>query len=328
VNNPLSSETHIEPARRFDVLTMGRLTVDLYAANVGVPLSKVKQFNVYVGGCPANVVIGTRRLGLRTAMLSRIGADALSDGLIEFLRDEGVTTDYIARDPDHLSGLTFLAIQPPDTFPQRYYRTDPADMHIGMDDLARTPIEEARVLFVAGTNFAGEPSRSTTLAAMERARAAGTTVVMDIDLRATLWRDLHTFGVNIRAALPLVDILIGTEEEITAGASLESVDESVKLYHDRGIGVVAVKRGVRGADVLTRDGVVHHGTPFRVEVLNTLGAGDAWASGFIYGYLHGWDWSRCARFGNATGAIIVTRHACANDMATYDEVMAFIQSQE
>jgi 5-dehydro-2-deoxygluconokinase len=311
----------------FDVISIGRLAVDLYASEIGVPLSRVKQFSVYAGGCPANVVVGTRRLGLHTAMVSRIGTDGLADGLIDFLNSEGVSTQYIARDPCHLTGLAFLSILPPETFPLVYYRQDPADLYLTLDDLADVPFETARVLFVAGTNLSADPSRSTTLAAMERARAGGATVVIDIDLRKTLWSDLRAFGISIRAALPFADIAIGTEEEITAAADLTPVREAVVSLLRRGSKAIAVKRGAQGADVFTSDGAVHHGRPFTVDVLNVLGAGDAWASGFIYGLLQGWDWATCARFGNAIGAIIVTRHACANDMPTYDEAMAFIAGQ-
>ncbi len=313
--------------RRFDVLSVGRLAVDLYASQIGVELAEVRQFDVYVGGCPANVAVGTRRLGLKVAMLSRVGTDGLADGLLRFLQAEGIDTTCVARDPHHLTGLAFLSILPPDTFPLVYYRQDPADIHLSLDDIAGAPIADSRVMFVAGTRFSADPSRSTTLAAMERARAAGTRVIMDIDLRKTLWADLRAFGVNIRLALTLTDIAIGTEEEVLLAADETQIEAAVSRLLGLGLEAVAVKRGQAGAEVHTPDGRVHRAEPFRVEVLNVLGAGDAWASGFIYGYLNGWDWQQCARFGNATGAIIVTRHACANDMPTFDEAMAFVQQQ-
>lgn len=311
----------------FDVLSLGRLAVDLYANEIGVELAKVKSFNVYVGGCPTNLAVGTRRLGLNVGMVSRIGTDGLSDGLIEFLNHEGVNTDYVARDHQHLTGLAFLSILPPDTFPLVYYRPDPADLYLTLDDLNRVPIENCRVLFVSGTGLSADPSRSTTLAAMERARAAGVTVAIDLDLRKTLWQDLRTYGVNMRAALPFVDIVIGTEDEITAAADQADIELSVPILLKAAVKAVAVKRGQAGSEVYTPDGAVHRAKPFKVEVLNVLGAGDAWASGFLFGYLSGWEWSKCARFGNATGAMIVTRHACANDMPYYDDVMTFIHQQ-
>lgn len=316
-----------QQSRTFDVLSMGRLAVDLYANEIGIELRQVKSFSVYAGGCPANIAVGTRRLGLRVAMSSRVGTDGLSDGLIDFMNAEGINTDYVSRDPHHLPGLAFLSILPPETFPLVYFRPDPADSHLSLDDIQPAPIEDSRILLVAGTNFYRDPSRSTVLAAMERARRAGTIVAIDLDLRKTLWPDLTSYGVNIRSALPLADIIIGTEDEVTAAAGEPDVDTAIATLLRYAKVALAVKRGQDGSEVHTPDGGVHRARPFKVDVLNVLGAGDAWASGFLFGHLSGWDWARSARFGNATGAIIVTRHACANDMPTHQEVTHFIESQ-
>ena len=231
------------PERTFDVISLGRLAIDLYADEIGVELSRVRHFSVYAGGCPTNFATGAARLGLRVAMASRIGTDGLSDGLIDFLTKEGVDTRYVVRDPEHLTGLAFLSILPPDTFPLVYYRPDPADMHMTAEDIAPIAFDDANALFVAGTRFSGEPARSTTLDAMERARATGTEIILDIDRRPTLWADLDAFGQHLRNALPLVDIAIGTEDEITAAADRPSVEEAVPVLLDLVQRAVAVKRG-------------------------------------------------------------------------------------
>ncbi len=313
--------------RTFDVISLGRLAIDLYADEIGVELARVRHFSVYAGGCPANFATGAARLGLRVAMASRIGSDGLSDGLVEFLEKEGVDTRYVARDPERLTGLAFLSILPPDTFPLVYYRPDPADMHMTPEDISRIDFGQTRALFVAGTRFSGEPARSATLAAMERARAAGARVILDIDRRPTLWRDLDAFGKHLREALPLTDVAMGTEDEIMAAADRGSVEEAVPVLLGLAKEAVAVKRGANGSEVHIRDGNIHRAPPFSVETLNVLGAGDAWAAGFIYAWLQGWSWTVCARFGNATGAIVVTRHACANDMPRREEVATFIERQ-
>lgn len=313
--------------RTFDVVSLGRLAVDLYADEIGVELAQVRHFSVYAGGCPANFAVGAARLGLRVAMASRIGADGLSDGLVEFLTQEGVDVRYVERDPERLTGLAFLSILPPDTFPLVYYRPDPADMHMTPEDIARIDFGQARALFVAGTRFSGEPARSAALAAMERARAAGTRVVLDIDRRPTLWRHPDAFGKHLREALSLADVAMGTEEEIMAAADRSSVEEAAPVLLDLVGQAVAVKRGADGAEVRDKDGTVHRARPFPVETLNVLGAGDAWAAGFVYAWLQGQPWERCARFGNAVGAIVVTRHACANDMPTREEVTSFVERQ-
>ena len=315
------------PERTFDVVSLGRLAIDLYADEIGVELARVRHFSVYAGGCPTNFATGAARLGLRVAMASRIGTDGLSDGLIDFLTKEGIDTRYIVRDSEHLTGLAFLSILPPDTFPLVYYRPDPADMHMTAEDIAPIAFDDTKVLFVAGTRFSSEPARGATLGAMEHARTAGTEIILDIDRRPTLWADLDAFGEHLRKALPLVDIAIGTEDEIIAAADRPSVEESVPVLLDLVQRAVAVKRGQNGSEVYAKDGGVHRAAPFSVEVLNVLGAGDAWAAGFVYAFLQGWTWEKCARFGNATGAIIVTRHACANDMPKYDEVTCFIEDK-
>lgn len=313
--------------RIFDVISLGRLAIDLYADEIGVELARVRHFSVYAGGCPANFATGAARLGLRVAMASRIGTDGLSDGLVEFLTTEGVDTRYVARDAERLTGLAFLSILPPDTFPLIYYRPDPADMHMTPEDMAEIDFEEADALFVAGTRFSGEPARSAALAAMERARAAGTRVALDIDCRPTLWRDPGAFGKHLREALPLADVVMGTEEEIMAAADQSGVEEAVPALLDLAQQAVAVKRGANGSEVHTKEGDVCRARPFSVKTLNVLGAGDAWAAGFVYAWLQGWPWKQCARFGNAAGAIVVTRHACANDMPRREEVAKFIAQQ-
>lgn len=342
-----------------DILSMGRLAVDLYAREVGAPLASVASFNVYAGGCPTNLAVGARRLGLRVGMITRVGADGLSDGLVQFLEREGIDTAAVTRDPAHLTGLAFLAIQPPETFPLTYYRADPADLQLTIADVDAAAIARTRMLFVAGTNLNGDPSRAATLYAMEVARAAGVQVALDLDLRRSLWPEPRAFGVHLRTAVRLADIVIGTEEEIHAvgmerpgGHILSDTylpptqDTPPERYQaayallERGARIVAVKRGRAGATIFLRepDPFDAHGdrdrvrtfesAPYSVDVLNTLGAGDAWASGFLYGVLNGWDLQKAARFGNATGAYIVTQHACANDMPTLTQIEAFIGEQE
>jgi 5-dehydro-2-deoxygluconokinase len=316
-----------QPPKSLDVLCMGRCAIDLYSNDIGKPLSEAKSFNVYVGGCPANVAVGTRRLGLRSAMLSRIGSEPLGDFIMSFLGREGVDTSPVVRDAQRLSGLVVLGIEPPDRFPLTFYRENCADIALNLDDVAAAPLDDARVLFVSGTGFSREPSLSATTAAVEAAQAAGATVMLDIDYRSTLWDDPRAFGPTLRRIVAVVDLAVGTEEEIMAAASEADIDAAVEklLGIGRRLQALVVKRGQRGATVFA-EGRRIDARPFQVEVLNVLGAGDAFVSGFLYGYCHGWDWAKCARFGNATGAIVVTRHACANDMPFEQEALSFVEA--
>ncbi|MCC7359204.1 MAG: 5-dehydro-2-deoxygluconokinase [Anaerolineales bacterium] len=313
------------PDKRLDLVSMGRCGVDLYSNDIGRPLREARSFNAYVGGCPTNVAVGTRRLGLRSALLTRIGAEPLGDFIVNFLQQEGVDLSAVVRDPLHLSGLVILGIEPPDRFPLTFYREQCADIHLSLDDLAAAPLEDTHLLFVSGTGFSRQPSAAATAAAVERAQAAGAQVMLDLDYRPTLWDDPRAFGPTLRRQVAAADLVVGTEEEIMAAAGEPDVEAAVArlLAVGRHLRALVVKRGQRGSTVFA-DGQRLDAAPFSVQVLNVLGAGDAYVSGFLYGVRHDWDWQRCARFGNATGAIVVTRHACANAMPSENEALTFV----
>lgn len=331
------------PTDQFDLITMGRSSIDLYSNDVGAPFPEISSFAAYVGGSPTNIAVGARRLGVNTALLTAVGEDPVGDFILNFLENEGVETAYIPRKPAARSSAVVLGIEPPDRFPLVFYRDNAADIQLGIDDVIASPIRQCRAFEFAGTNLSKEPSRTATFFAAEQARASGATVFMDLDFRADQWFDPRAFGVNVRAILPLVDITFGTQEEILA-AMLSDPDQ-LRISHSQisapeitgnidaaiegllvyGPQALVVKRGAEGARVCLKDGRVIDAPGFPVEVYNVLGAGDAFASGFIYAYLQGWDWYKAARMGNACGAIVVTRHGCANFMAYEDEALTFVQ---
>jgi 5-dehydro-2-deoxygluconokinase len=242
-----------------------------------------------------------------------------------------------------------LGIEPPDRFPLTYYRDNCADIELTIDDVLASPLADCSTLLITGTGLSKEPSRSATLFAAELAQQAGARVVLDIDYRPDQWNDQRAFGVTLRSLLRLVNIVVGTEDEINAAmltdASTISIahsqisdarvqgdtGEAIRQLLKLGPRVLVQKRGAAGSRVhlvTDEEGARFIDVPgFTVEVQNILGAGDAFASGFIYGLVNGWDWYKAARMGNACGAILVTKHGCANFMPTYDEVMTFIQDQ-
>lgn len=325
----------------FDLITMGRSSIDLYANDVGSPFEEIKSFAAYVGGSPTNISVGANRLGLKTALLTAFGEDPVGDFLQKFLEDEGVETRFIPRKPGRRTSAVALGIEPPDRFPLVYYRENCADVELTIDDVLATPFDNVRAFEFAGTNLSKDPSRSSTLFAAERVRAAGGNVVFDLDFRPDQWHDARAFGVAARSAVRLVDVVLGTQDEIKA--AVLSDPSQVSVTHSQvsdtrvagnveaaietllGLGPEAVieKRGADGARVHLSDGSSIDAPGFPVDVHNILGAGDAFAAGFLYGYVNGWDWRRSARLGNACGAIVVTAHGCANFMPTYDEAMAF-----
>lgn len=313
--------------RAYDVLAMGRCGIDLYSNDVGVPFEQIRSFAAYVGGCPTNVSVGTRRLGLRSALLTGVGDDPVGDFVLHFLRQEGVETRFIPRKPGRRTGAVVLGIEPPDRFPLVFYRENAADLALDLDDVLRAPVERSRVLFLTGTGLCADPSRTATLFAAERAAAAGTRVVVDLDYRASLWPDVRAYGVNVRALVRWAQVVVGNEEELQAATGEEAVEEAARVVLALGPQAVVAKLGARGSAVFTRDGRRVDAPPFPVEVYNVLGAGDAFASGFLYGWLRGWDWYRAARLGNACGAIVVTRHGCANFMPYEEEALQFVEER-
>ena len=332
-------------SNKYDLITMGRASIDLYAQDIGVPFEKIKSFAAYVGGSPTNIAVGARRLGLNVALISGVGEDPVGDFVLAFLNEEGIDTSFVSRKRNARTGAALLGIERPDLIPLVYYRDNAADIQLTIDDVKAVPIAEATAFEFAGTNLSQEPSRSATLFAVEQAKAAGVPIIMDLDFRADLWGDVRAFGLVVRSVLPLVDIAIGTEEEIKA-AVLESaeqltithsqvtapeisgdLDTALLAFLDRGLEALVVKRGSNGSSVYLPDDEVVSAPGFSVEVYNVLGAGDAFASGLIYGRLKGWDWYRAARMGNACGAIVVTRHGCANFMPYETETLEFIEER-
>ena len=325
----------------YDLLTMGRSSIDLYANDVGAPFEEIESFASYVGGSPTNISVGAQRLGLRAALLTALGEDPVGDFIQRFLDEEGVATQFIPRKAGRRTSAVVLGIEPPDKFPLVYYRDNCADIALTIDDVLAAPIDGVQAFEFAGTNLSGEPSRSATLFAAEQAEQAGAEVVFDIDFRPDQWHDARAFGVAVRSALRSVDVLVGTQDEIKA-AMLASPDQ-VALTHSQvsdahvegdldaaidgllALGPTALveKRGREGARIHRPGQSAIDAPGFPVDVHNILGAGDAFAAGFLYGRVKGWDWRKAARLGNACGAIVVTAHGCANFMPTYDEVMAF-----
>ena len=329
----------------FDLIAMGRSSIDLYANEVGAPFPDIKSFAAYVGGSPTNITVGCRRLGLHAAVLTAVGEDPVGDFILSFLNKEGVETKFIPRKPGTRTSAVVLGIEPPDKFPLVYYRDNCADNQLSIDDVLATPISDCRVFEFSGTGLSREPSRSATIFAAEQARAAGVKVVLDLDFRPNQWHDARAFGVTVRAVLPLVDVVLGTEDECKAVTLIDpaqvnvshsqisgarvagDLEGAVQSMHRRGPRVVVVKRGEKGASVSLAEGKTMEVPGFPVEVYNVLGAGDAFAAGFIYGLVKGWDWFKAARMGNAGGAIVVTRHGCANFMAYEAEALKFVEER-
>ena len=327
---------------RYDLVTVGRANMDLYSQDIGAAFEDITGFDATVGGSPTNIAIGTARLGLRSVAFTGVGDDRVGDFVVRYLRDAGVETRYIPHKEGKLTSLALLGIRPPSDFPLSFYREDPADIHLTTEDFDAIPLAEVRAVGISGNALSRGSCAATAVHAAERAAAAGVASFIDLDLRPTEWDTPQAYGEAIRRVFPLVDVAIGTEEEfyaalmpdprvVLAGGEVPEgerteLDARVAGLLERGIDAVALKRGPRGVSILTTgDRLDVPG--FSVEVLNTVGAGDAFASGLIRSRLIGLDWGASARFANACGAITVTRHGCASAFPTLGEVEAFVSSR-
>lgn len=328
-----------------DIITLGRSSIDLYSQNIGAEFVDIQGFNAFVGGSPLNIAVGAQRLGLQTTLLTGVGNDKTGDFILNFLKKEKVNTDFIPRIPYARTSAVILGIQPPDCFPLVYYRDNCADSEITIDHVKAAGIKNYRLLEISGTALNKEPSRSAAFYAVEQAAENGVEVVLDIDFRADQWSDIRSFGLMVRAILPKVDITIGTEEEVLAAtlqdASQVSIahqqisapevkgnlDEAVQKILATGVKVLIMKKGSQGVTIYRKDHAPVDVPGFPVEVLNVLGAGDAFASGFIYGHLTGLDLYKSCRMGNASGAWVVQKPGCANDMPTKQQIDELIASR-
>jgi len=316
---------------------MGRVAVDFYAEQVGSPLDKAQSFRMYLGGCAGNIAVGTSRLGLKPAMFSCIGKDDMGVFLKNTLEKEGVDTTLLTTKAAHLTGLVILGIDPPGRFPLIFYRENCADMQIQPENANGDFFANSKALLITGTGFSTESMRKTTLHVLELAKSTGTAVILDIDYRPVLWgltdpgdgesRYAQSSKVTekMQVLLPYLDLIVGTEEEIRIMGGGQSLEEDITIIREKSQAPIVVKKGEKGCTVFPTDfSQPVEAVPYPVEVLNVLGAGDAFMSGFLRGWLRNEDWETCARFGNANGALVVSRHGCAPAMASFEELTYFM----
>jgi 5-dehydro-2-deoxygluconokinase len=308
----------------FDVLTMGRIGVDIYPLQVGVSLRAVETFGKYLGGSATNVAVAAARYGRRSAVITRTGQDPFGEYLHDALRAFGVDDRYVTAVPGLPTPVTFCEIFPPDHFPIYFYRYPKApDLEIAASELDLDAIRAARVFWVTVTGLSQEPSRGATLHALEARARAGITV-LDLDYRPTFWPSREEARTWVQRALPHVTVAVGNLDECDTAVGEREPRAAAQALRDRGVDVVVVKQGPKG--VLARD---DHGEvevpPVPVEVVNGLGAGDAFGGALCHGLLAGWDLERVMRFGNAAGAIVASRLACADAMPDAAEVQAVLE---
>ncbi|NAT58949.1 5-dehydro-2-deoxygluconokinase [Pseudomonas syringae pv. actinidifoliorum] len=330
-------QTRFATGRQLDLICLGRLGVDLYAQQVGARLEDVSSFAKYLGGSSANIAFGTARLGLRSAMLSRVGDDHMGRFLLESLAREGCDVSAVKRDPERLTAMVLLGLKDRETFPLVFYRENCADMALRAEDIDEQHIASSKALLITGTHFSTDQVFKASSQALDYAEKHNVKRVLDIDYRPVLWGLAgkadgetrfvadQTVSQHVQRILPRFDLIVGTEEEfLIAGGSTDLLG-ALRTVRELTAATLVVKLGPQGCTVIhgaiparLEDGAIYPGV--RVEVLNVLGAGDAFMSGFLSGWLTDASDERCCQLANACGGLVVSRHACAPAMPTPAEL--------
>jgi 5-dehydro-2-deoxygluconokinase len=303
----------------FEIITMGRVGVDIYPLQVGVGLEDVETFGKYVGGSPANVAVAAARHGRRVALISRTGNDPFGRFIHRALAGYGVDDRYVSAVEGLPTPVTFCEIFPPDDFPLYFYRLPKApDLEIRPDELDYDAIRDAAVFWATGTGLCTEPSRAATLAALAAREHRGITV-LDLDYRPMFWSSQEEARRWIQAALPYATVAVGNLDEVETAVGERDPAAAAKALRDAGVNLAVVKQGPRGVLAVDAGGSVEV-PPVPVDVVNGLGAGDAFGGAMCHGLLAGWDIGRTMRFANAAGAIVAGRLSCSDAMPTTAEV--------
>ncbi|MEX0446634.1 5-dehydro-2-deoxygluconokinase [Xenorhabdus sp. SGI246] len=327
----------MEQHKKFDVICMGRIAVDLYGQQIGARLEDMSSFSKYLGGSSGNVAYGTALQGLKSSMLARVGDEHMGRFLREELERVGCDTSHLIADKERLTALVLLGIKDNETFPLIFYRDNCADMAITRDDFSEDYIASARCLAITGTHLSHPQTQDAVLTALQYARRNGVKTVLDIDYRPVLW-GLTSLGdgetryiaseqvtLQLQKVLSQFDLIVGTEEEFhIAGGSKNTID-ALRCVRERSKATLVCKRGALGCSVFTEnipdildEGITVQG--IKVDILNVLGAGDAFMSGLLRGYLNNESWEQSCTYANTCGALVVSRHGCAPAMPDKTEL--------
>ncbi len=329
-------------SQNLDLITIGRSSIDLYGQQIGTRLEDVGSFVKAVGGCPANIAIGSARLGLKSALITRVGDEQMGRYIREQLTREGVATDGVVTDPTRMTALVLLAVQDDKHFPMIFVRDHCADMALNEDDIDPAFIRSARAVLVTGTHFSKPNTEAAQRKAMRLARENGAKIIFDIDYRPNLWglaghdagesRYIASRAVSERLGTVLADcdLIVGTEEEVLIASGETDLLSGLKKIRASSKATIVLKRGPMGCVVYDgaittiEAGIVGRGFP--IEVYNVLGAGDAFMSGFLRGWLHGEPHATSATWANACGALTVSRLLCSPEIPTFEEMTFFVKN--
>lgn len=339
----VKENVNLNDNRGLDIICLGRAAVDFYGEQIGSRLEDMSSFKKYLGGSSCNIAFGTSRLGLSSAMLTRVGDEHMGRFVREELSNAGVDVSHVNTDKDRLTGLVVLGIKDRETFPLIFYRENCADMALSEEDFSPEFIASSRSLLITGTHFSTESTHKASMKAIEYAKAAGTKVIIDIDYRPVLWGltglgegenrfvSSEKTSTHLQKIIPHIDLIVGTEEEVhIAGGSTDTIT-ALKKIRSLSDATIVLKLGPLGCTVLDNEIPDSEDnfdvfTGFQVDVLNVLGAGDAFLSGFLSGWLRNESYEKCCQYANASGALVVSRHGCAPAIPSAKELHYYINN--
>lgn len=330
--------------KQLDVICLGRASVDLYGQQIGDRLQDISSFAKSLGGSSCNIAFGAARLGLKASMLTRVGDEQFGQFIRQELQSAGCDVSHVVTDPNRLTALAILSIKSKQQFPLLFYRADCADMAVDVSDFDEAYIASSKALLITGTHFSTAHVDHVARTAIGYARANNTKVILDIDYRPVLWGltrpgegdnrfvSNDSVSAHLQSIVPLCDLIVGTEEEVhIAGGSTDTI-ACLKTLRRLSDAVIVLKRGADGCSIF--DGAIpdslddaFFAAGVRVEVLNVLGAGDAFMAGFLRGWLRGESFEKACAYANACGALVVSRHGCAPAIPTPEELDYYIARQ-
>ncbi len=329
----MNTYVKFDESRPFDLLLMGRATIDLNPVDYYQPLSKSTTFKRYLGGSPGNIAVGVARYGKKVGFIGRVSDDQFGDFIIDYLKDEGIDTSHVRRcENGEKLGLTFTEILNKEESSILMYRNQVADLQLHVDDIDEDYIKSSKAILVSGTALAASPSREAVLKAVQLAKKTNTPVIFDVDYREYSWANDDEVSIYYSIVARNSDVILGSREEYDFTERLIEPGRdditTAKFWHEQGAKIVVIKHGKKGSTAYTNDGESYTIKPFPVEALKSFGGGDGYASAFLFGLFQGWEMIECLEFGSASAAMLVASHGCSEDMPTEEEVKDFIKKSK
>lgn len=325
------SDIQFQTNRTFDLLGVGRIAVDFNANEINRPMEETISFTKYVGGSPANITIGSARLGMKTGFIGKVSDDQMGRFVVNYLNKNNIDTTYVTYDQTGaVTGLAFTEIKSPTDCSILMYRDNVADLLLETNDISEDYIKQSKVLLISGTALSKSPSREAVFLAIEYAIKHDVVVVFDLDYRPYSWTNDKETATYYNLAAEKSHIIIGTREEFDMMEQFEESKqqdkETAQKWFDHKAGIVIIKHGKEGSIAYTKSGKVITSETFETEVLKTFGAGDSYASAFIYGLMQGWSVEKAMEYGSGSAAIVISKHSCSEAMPTFKELDEFVNT--